>query len=144
MNWDAVVWTAIAIVGLILSSILIRYARHDRRVLEKAQIGNGRVALATTWLVSECCRSVMHILFGSVGLGVLLGLDLPYSKMLIAGNSLVIVNSLLGIRYRRLLDEHRRDDDRPETAIERQDREVGDTRREGLLRDPDTVPTPEA
>ena len=133
------VWVVLSALGLILSSYLTRESWLDLRALHGDQ--NGRRLAATSRLWREFLRATVHLTYLAIGLP-LLGRDVELTWVVVAlmwGNVALVANSLIDARYRSLLYVTR-DRMRPETVIEQEDREVGDTRRAlQAENDPETV-----
>ena len=75
-------------------------------------------------------RASVHLVYLGIGIP-LLGRDIELTIVVLAlmwGNAALVVNSLIDARFRSQLYVTR-DRMRPETVIEQEDREVGDTRR---------------
>jgi len=116
--------------GLVLSSYLTRDSWLDLRALNTAGLQNGKRLAASSRLWREFLRATVHLVYLAIGIP-LLGRDIELPIVVVAlmwGNLALVVNSLIDARTRALLYETR-DTERPETTIEREDREVGDTRR---------------
>lgn len=131
MNGPALVWSAVSLGGLILSLWLL--VEHHLDIRSMAGLpGNGRIVHARANRLKEIIRASIHGLFLLIGL---LTLDRPSSGfnlitlILIYGNAGIMVNSFIELRTRSRLYRHRATD-RPETVIEKEDREVGDHRRD--------------
>jgi hypothetical protein len=63
-----IVWTVIALFGLIFSLFNVREAFIDRKVLRIAGIKNGRKMIADYSLVSEMARASIQLIFLTIGL----------------------------------------------------------------------------
>lgn len=141
MNGPALVWSIVSLAGLMLSLWLLREHHLDIRSMAGFP-GNGRLIHARANRLKESIRVSVHGLFLVIGL---LALDRPSSGfsltvvVLIYGNAGIMANSLIELRTRSRLYRHR-STDRPETVIEKEDREVGDHRRD-LQQKHGTAPT---
>lgn len=60
-------WTLLALVGLVFSVVNLREAWIDYRVLCKARVSNGRLVLAKALVKSEGARALKQIIFMAIG-----------------------------------------------------------------------------
>jgi hypothetical protein len=137
-------WSAAALAGLFCHQLNYRETKRDMAAL--GTVRNGRWRIARGNLRRERVRlgiSGMFLVFG-----VLAGLTPPNPNAtlssLIISVGLTFTSALLALnsyydRRDRLYLLHFRSDERPETLIEQEDREVGDTRR-GKQAENDSAP----
>lgn len=115
-----IVWTIIALVGLIYSLFNVKDANGDLKVLREAGVGNGRLTLAKYQMQAESLRTAIQAVFLSIGLAAMAlpsapdNLDLPLRQIviqvlvtygLIISSVLLTIKSYLGYRVRRVLTQ---------------------------------------
>lgn len=116
-------WLVISALGLGVSLYLARESSIDLNTVEGS---NGRRLAAWSRLLREVLRASVHFAYILAGLGAL---DIiPWLRpfivpILMYGNIVLLVNSLIDARTRHLLYDTR------ETDLQREDREAGDIRR---------------
>ena len=71
------VWTIIALVGIIFSGFNVYNAILDRKALAKLPVRNGRWLLASFALRAELARMAILLIFFSIGIGAMLLQDPP-------------------------------------------------------------------
>jgi hypothetical protein len=128
-------WSAAAIVGLFVAQLNYRETKRDLAALGK--IRNGRWRIARGNIRRERVRAIVFTMY--LTFGVLAGFSpmnpsastasVVISVGLVTTLALLALNSYYDRRDRLYL-LHFRSDSRPETLLEREDREVGDTRRD--------------
>ena len=133
MNVPALIWSVVALTGLILSLYLGREAARDvaalrraldidgqpfvpwvlselwQRIRRRQTQGNGRLTIGLIWLAQEAIRVVVHGGFLFIG-AVSINRPSTFSvavAILIVGNVGMIVNSLLAVKARHLLYDTR-------------------------------------
>ena len=128
MSPVVIAWVVLSGFGLILSSYLTFESWLDMRALGES--ANGRLLAARSRFGREGIRVTVHWVW--LLMGVTLLLEVPLGPKLVLGllygNVALVTNSLIDARARSLILVTR-DSTRPETPIEREDREVGDVRR---------------
>jgi hypothetical protein len=128
-------WSAAAIVGLFVAQLNYRETKRDLAALGK--IRNGRWRIARGNIRRERVRAIVFTMY--LTFGVLAGFSpmnpsastasVVISVGLVTTLALLALNSYYDRRDRLYL-LHFRSDSRPETLLEQEDREVGDTRRD--------------
>lgn len=120
-------WVLISATGLILSAYLTVQSWRD--IVALGGGSNGRLLVARSRFAREGLRATVQWTWLLLGAAALLAVNLgPLVVLgLLYGNVVLAINSLIDARTRTLIY---RSAARGETLIEREDRLVGDTRRE--------------
>lgn len=128
MTMLTVAWVAISGLGLILSLYLTIQSWLDLVFLTRNPNGEDEYLIARSRFAREGVRVTVHWDWLLLGISILLGVNVGilFVMALLHGNLALTTNSLIDARTRTLI--HRRTN-RVETALQQQDREVGDERR---------------
>jgi hypothetical protein len=107
VNPIILVWVGLSAFGLVLSTYLTRESFHDLRSLDPD--ANGRRTAAWSRFLREGLRITVHGVYLAIGIP-LLGRDVQLTFVVLGlmwGNVVLVLNSLIDARARRLLFETR-------------------------------------
>jgi hypothetical protein len=111
IDWWSVIWTITASIGVVVSTIALKDARHDEAILQAAKIDGAKRVVVVGHIRRETMRLIVQVCFLVTGVLVLLpgSQTGPLSEtevikiLIVVPAALIVLNSIEDMRARQRL-----------------------------------------